>query len=249
MHSQPSLAHLTLRLGSSRGLGAVPYPALPLLHGPMSQSSARPSGALVSRCRRGCRASFCILCGAGSENTLGGGAGEHQELRRPASSLDRGWLVNRANWWYSPSVRMQSLQWGWPRTGGMGVTQSRTGCLLSQSSELLEQARSNHARDRPRPGAGSAPQGRAANHRHGQNSSCVGQRTLGENSWQGTTLLLPSSWQLRRCHRQSGMWLTLDKTVAEHCGGIPVPGAAWPGAVPLLAHTGAQRMHCFPHAI
>lgn len=63
LDSQLLLAHLTLRPGTSRGLGALPYSALPLLCGPRSQSSAHPSGALMSG-RRGCRASFCILCGA-----------------------------------------------------------------------------------------------------------------------------------------------------------------------------------------
>lgn len=48
LDSQLSLAHLTLRRGSLRVLGALPYSALLLLAGPRSQSSAHHSGALVS---------------------------------------------------------------------------------------------------------------------------------------------------------------------------------------------------------
>lgn len=59
----------------------------------------------------------------------------------------------------------------------------------------------------------------------------------------------PRSRQHRGCHRQSGMWLTLEETVAERCGWIPALGAAWLGTAPRLSHTGAQRMHRFPHAI
>lgn len=41
------------------------------------------------------------------------------------------------------------------------------------------------------------------------------------------TLLLPSSRQHSCCHQQSGTWLTLDKSIAEHCGGRnPMLGAA-----------------------
>lgn len=108
--SQPSLAHLSLGPGSSRSLGAVPYPALPLLCGPRSQSSTHPSGALVSGDDvEHPFASFVEQTQRKPPNTLGGRAREYQELWRPGSSLDQGWLVTRAKYCYSPFVWMQSL--------------------------------------------------------------------------------------------------------------------------------------------
>lgn len=79
----------------------------------------------------------------------------------------------------------------------MGVTQSRTGCLLSPAVELLEGvlcllAGSSDARNGPYPGAGSYPRGRAVNHRDGLNSSFVGQHTLGEIPGRGPPCSSPA---------------------------------------------------------
>lgn len=86
-------------------------------------------------------------------------------------------------------------------------------------------AGSSYAGDRPCPGL-------LLPHRAGLPTIPMGKTAASwaSTGWEkflvGTTLLLPSSWQDSCCHQQSGTWLTLDKTIAEHCGGNPVLGAA-----------------------
>lgn len=79
---------------------------------------------------------------------------------------------------------------------------------------------SNHAGDRPclvlalphRAGLPTLPMGKTA---------ASWASTCWEKFLVGTTLLLSSSWQHSCCHQQSGMWLTLDKTIVNTVAGTP----------------------------